>query len=82
MGNEEGLDEGWNEGLSWLFGALSYCAFMFDNREKFLALYGQDMSTVVGQNDKHERVSRGSAQASRQELKTHRLLGRSSRGRH
>lgn len=81
MGNE-GLDEGWSERLSWLPRALSYRSFMFDNREKFLALYGQDTSTVVGQNDKHERVSRGSAQAPRQELKTHRLLGRSSRGRH
>lgn len=53
MGNEV-LDEGWNEELSWLFRALSYRAFMFDNREKFLALYGQDTSTVVGQNDQHE----------------------------
>lgn len=53
MGNE-GLDEGWSERLSWLPRALSYRSFMFDNREKFLALYGQDTSTVVGQNDKHQ----------------------------
>lgn len=58
-----------SEGLSWPLRSPSYHAFMFKSRETFLALYGQDTSTAVGQNGKHVKVSRGSTRALQQKTK-------------